>query len=98
MSETLDENSRRMMFVKGFGTGAKMNSIQYPASIDYMAGWNAGTEALRDAVKTYCDANGLPRANILRQEAPVEKLIETAAEAVEQIDADELERRGEGTK
>ena len=55
----MTDKERSMLFVRGFGDGAKGSAYKHPDQPDYMAGWKKGAAKLTIATIRYENANGL---------------------------------------
>lgn len=58
-----------MMFVLGFGDGAKMSAIKFPDDPDYQEAWSAGKEARNAYLNEIIKREGLPSPTFLREDS-----------------------------
>ncbi len=62
----VDGRERRMMFMRGFGDGAKFSAKKWPDDPDYEDGWSKGYAARNAAERAFTAENDLPPPSILR--------------------------------
>ena len=57
---------RQMLFVRGFGDGAKSSAKKHADDVDYCEGYDQGRQALTEAALAYCKEYNLPLPSPLR--------------------------------
>ena len=55
----MTDQERVMLFIRGFGDGARFGAYKHPDSADYMEGWAKGEERVRIAAIQFQNRHGL---------------------------------------
>ena len=55
----MTDQERIMLFLRGFGDGARFGAHKHPESADYMEGWSKGERRARTAAIQFQNRHGL---------------------------------------